>query len=460
MMTHRARPLPPRRFLAVSCAAALLTAAPLSSTEYSVEYSEESSGALVLTLERAVELALENSIDLQRRLIDLRGAEYAAEHRWAEVFPGLSAGLGLSYGSALFAGEGFQASPENLNYTANLGLSLQLASSLSPAMRIAALAYQTSVSDYENARRLLAIEISGTFYSLIAEKEKLSLLEGTRALADLQLEKTRTGFQNGLVKELDYIQSRLGAETALLDLRKAEAAYGDSLGKFLVLLGLEPAAELTLEGELRIARFEADSEALIRQYLPSRPDMRSRRQEIERLSLVERQRGSGRVPSLSLGAQWQGGSSAAGGGLAGDFSDRLSGSLTVNIPLDGWIPGTKTSQSLRAAGAEIEKARLSLRETEQQARQSIRSLAANLRNSWGSIELAELSMRLAERSYELAEEGFRNGAVEFLALEDNRNNLTEARQRLLDDRLAYKKMMLELSSALNIDEDDLLRSAP
>ncbi|MDR3123440.1 MAG: TolC family protein, partial [Treponema sp.] len=413
----------------------------------STEVSAESSGALVLTLERAVELALDNSIDLQRRLIDLRGAEYAAKHLWAELFPGVSAGLGMSYGSELFAGEGFQGSTKNLNYTANLGLSLQLNSSLSPAMRIAALAYQTSLSDYENTRRLLAIEISGTFYSLIAEREKLSLLEGTRALADLQLEKNRAAFRNGLVKELDYIQSQLSVETARLNLRKAEAAYGDNLGKFLVLLGLEPAADLTLEGELRITWFEADSEALIRQYLPSRPDIISRRQEIERLVLVERQRGSGRVPSLSLGAQWQGGSSTAGGGVTGDFSDRVSGSLTVNIPLDGWIPGTKTSQSIRTANADIEKARLSLRATENQAMHSIRSLVTNLRNSWGSIELAELSMRLAERSYELAEEGFRNGAVEFLVLEDNRNNMTEARQRLLDDRLAYKKMMLELSSA-------------
>jgi outer membrane protein TolC len=448
------RLVPPCGFFVVSLALALLAAAPPLS-------SQEAPAALALTLDRAVDLALENSIDLQRRFIDLRNAEFAANRLWAELFPGISASLGLNYGSALFAGEGFQSSAENLNYTANLGLSLQLNSALSPAMRIATLAYQTSVSDYENARRLLEIGIRGTFYSLIAEKEKLSLLEGTRSLADLQFEKNRTGFQNGLVKELDYIQSRLGAGTALLDLRKAEAAYADNLGKFLVLLGLDQATELSLEGEISIARFEGDSEALIRQYLPSRPDIKSRRQEIERLTLVERQKaGSGRAPSLNLGAQWQGGSSAAGGGITGTFSDRLSGSLTLSIPLDGWIPGTKTDQSIRNANADIEKARLSLRETENEAMQSIRSLAANLRNSWGSIELAQLSIQLAERTYELAEQGFRSGAVEFLALEDNRNKMTEARQRLLDERLGYKKMLLELSSALNIDENELIRSVP
>jgi outer membrane protein TolC len=422
---------------------------------------QEVSGAPVITLELAVELAVENSGDLQRRLIDLRNAEFAANRLWAELFPGISASLGMNYGSPLFTGEGFQSSPESLNYTANLSLSLHLNSALSPAMRIATLAFQTSLSDYENARRLLENGVGGTFYSLIAEKEQLSLLEGTRDLAELQLEKNLTGFRNGLVRELDYIQSQLSVETARLNLRKAEATYADNLGKFLALLGLEQAGDASLVGEISITRFEADGEELIRDYLPARPDIKSRRQEIERLTLVEKQRsGNSRAPSLNLGAQWQGGSSAAGGGLTGDFSDRLSGSLTLNIPLDGWIPGTKTNQAIRTANADIEKARLSLKDAENEAMQSIRSLATNLRNSWGTIELAQLSMQLAERTYQLAEQGFRNGAVEFLTLEDNRNKMTEARQRLLDDRLAYKKMMLELSSALNIDEDDLTRSYP
>ena len=447
------KPVPSRASFVLACVLALITAPRLP--------PQESAGALALSLEQAVELALENSGDLQRRLIDLRSAEYAAHHLWAEFFPGISASLSMNYGSELFAGEGPQVSRENLNYSAALGLSLQLNPALSPALRIAALAWQSSVSDYENARRLLANEISGAFYSLIAEKEKLSLLEGARTLAELQLEKNRAGFRNGLVKELEYIQSQLSAETARLDLRRAEAGYADSLGKFLVLLGLEETTELILQGEIRIARLEADSDALIRERLPARPDIKSRRQEIERLILLERQRaGSGRAPSLGIGAQWQGGSSAQGGGTGGDFSDRLSGSLTLSIPLDGWIPGTKTDQSIRAANADIEKARISLRDAEHEAMQSIRSLVRNLGNAWEGIELARLNMQLAEQTYALAEQGFRNGAVEFLALEDHRNNMTEARQRLLDDRLAYKKMMLELSSALNLDEDELVRSAP
>ncbi|GHV80062.1 transporter [Spirochaetia bacterium] len=416
---------------------------------------------MTLTREKAVEMALENSIDLQKQFIDLNNAEYAAHRLWSEFFPGISTSLGLRYGTPLLGGGGFQGSAENLNYTASVGLSLPLSSSLSPAMRITRLAYQTKLADYENARRLLGIDISETFYSLIAERETLSLLSGTRALAERQLEKSRTSFRNGLVGELAYLQSQLSAETAHLDFSRAEASYADNLGNFLVLLGLEQDTPVTLEGEIAITRFEADPDALIREYLNSRPDIIKARREIERLELVQQQKArDGRVPSLNLQAGWQGGSSAQGGGIRGDFSDTLSGSLTLNIPLESIFPGTKANQAVRAANTDVEKARLDLKNTENEAMTAIRSLATNLRNSWLSIEIARLRVTLAERTYELTEQGFQNGAVEALALEDNRNKMTEARQQLLDGQLAYKKMMLELSSALNIDEADLVRSVP
>jgi multidrug efflux system outer membrane protein len=264
-----------------------------------------------------------------------------------------------------------------------------------------------------------------------------------------------------MVGELAYLQSQLSAETARLDFSRAEASYADNLGKFLVLLGLDQNTPVVLEGEIAITRLEADPEALIREYLGSRTDIIKARREIERLELVQQQKvRDGRAPSLNLGANWSGGSSAQSGGITGDFSDTLSGSLTLNIPLESFFPGTKANQSIRTANTDLEKARLTLKDAENEAMTAIRSLATNLRNSWLSIEIARLRVTLAERTYQLTEDGFQNGAVEALILEDNRNKMTEARQQLLDDQLAYKKMMLELSSALNINEGDLVRSAP
>jgi outer membrane protein TolC len=414
----------------------------------------QEAAAQVLTLDEAVELALTNSLDLRKRSIDLKTAEVAARNLWAQVFPGISAGLGLNYSTPLMTGTGFEAKADNLTWSASLGLSLPLSPALSPGMKILELAYRSRLLDYETARKQAAILVSTAFFTLLTEKENLAILEGNRRLAEGQFEKSGIGFRNGLIRELDYLQSQLSMESARLDLSRAEAVYAVNLGQFLTSLGLAQDAPVTLEGRVEITRIEADAETLIREYLPRRPDIVSQRQTIEQLEYAEKQQIlSARSPSLTLSAQWQGG---PGGGMTGEFADTFRGGLSLNIPVDSWIPGAKSHQSVKSAGANVEKERLNLKDIETSAMQDIRTLAANLKNSWGNIEIARFRVDLAEQAYRLTEQGYQGGAVEYQDLETSRNTMAQTRQQLLEGELAYKTMMLNLSAALNIEQDELV----
>ncbi|MDR2246857.1 MAG: TolC family protein [Treponema sp.] len=409
--------------------------------------------AVPLSPERAVALALDQSLNLRKSFIDLNTAGIAANNLWAEVFPEISLSGGASYRTPLFAGT--PAASGGFGYTASLGLSLRLNSSLPQAMKIIGLTYRTRLLTYESARRQLEIQVIKTFFSLLAEKQNLSHLEEIKTLAEQQFERNQTAFANGLISQLAVLQSRLGAETARLDLSRAETACNANMGEFLALLGLDGAdAGTVLEGRLEIARIDADPERLIRDHLGKRPDIVSQRQNIERLELVRHQTIQGsRSPALSLSAQWSG----TGPGTSG-FTDTVSGSLSLGIPIESWIPGTAGHQAIGKAEAEVEKARLDLKETEDRAMREIRSLAENLKNSWDGIEIARLRVEIAERAYELTAEGFRNGTVESLVLQEARNDMAQARQQLLEGELAYQIMRLDLAAALNIDWNAITRS--
>jgi multidrug efflux system outer membrane protein len=384
---------------------------------------------------------------LQKSFIDLTTAGIAAENLWAEVFPDISLSGGLSYRTTLFTGTPFNT-PEAFGYSGSLWLTLKLNPSLRQAMKIIDLAYRSQLLSYENARRQLEIEVTKEFYRLLTERESLANLEEIKTLADRQVEKSQTAFNNGLISQLALLQSRLGAETARLNQSRAETDYRSHLGEFLVLLGLEQYTETVLEGKIEIEQVETDPERLIRDYLGKRPDIVSQRQAIERLELAERQTVlSNRAPTLSLSAQWSGSDPPGTNG----FSDTLSGSLSLEIPVESWIPGTKKNQTIGSARAGVEKARLDLRDAENRAMTEIRSLTAKLRNSWGSIEIARLQVEIAQRTYELTDEGFRNGTVEFLDLQEAWNSMAKARQQLLEGELAYQTMMLDLAAALNLD---------
>jgi multidrug efflux system outer membrane protein len=125
--------------------------------------------------------------------------------------------------------------------------------------------------------------------------------------------------------------------------------------------------------------------------------------------------------------------------------------VTVNIPIDSWIPGTRQNQTVRAASNELEKAMLDLQNTETQAKNQIRSLVMRLNSTWENLTITRRRVEIAQRTVELSEIGFRNGTVEFRDLEDRRRDLSDARQRLLQGEFSYQSLILDLAAALNMD---------
>jgi outer membrane protein TolC len=276
-------------------------------------------------------------------------------------------------------------------------------------------------------------------------------LEEIQNLAQRQLTRSEISFRNGLVGELSLTQSRLALENARYNLSAARTAYANNMAEFFAMLDLTYNENVTLSGEASIVKIETDAEVLINEYLHLRPDIVRNTQEIERLKAAHMQTAmQSRAPQLNLSLNWN---SSAFDPLA----DRLTGTASLNIPVDPWIPGTTRSQVIRRASHSLEKAELDLTMTKDAARMQIRSLSILLRNSWDSILIARLSLTAAQRSYQLTEQGFLSGTVESLTLQDVRNNMANARQRLLQTELSYFNMILDLSAALNVDWKDLIQ---
>ena len=424
-------------------------------------YLYSGAAAISLSLDDAINRALDQSINLQKSAIDLNMAQYRADNLWSELFPSFSlrGGLTILPDTPLFTEPGFSYNTSGLSYSVNFGISMQFNAGIPYSMRLTELAYRRGLLDYENARKRVTLDITKIFYSLLAGQVNLKNLENALELAERQLEKNRIARANGLIGELPWLQSRLSVETARYTLSTEQGAYDSAFRDFLTTLGFERDTDIVLIGSINPRFLEFDTEALIMEYLPKRPDIISQRQTIERLELSQMQGSlSARVPSLSLSAGWSGGPQR-NSGLTGNFSDGVSGSISLSIPIDPWIPGTRANQSLRTADAELEKARLDLIEREASAKAYVRSLSERLRNSWNNIGIARLRVEIAQRSYELSEAGFNAGTVEYLSLENTYNDLNDAQYRLLQSELTYLNYLLDLAYELNVDLETLSRSA-
>jgi multidrug efflux system outer membrane protein len=403
------------------------------------------------------------SLSLQKTGIDVATAEFAVKNTWSSILSVVNPSLAVSYGDNLFSGDGFQFDKANGTFSIQAGVNIAFNTGLPQTIRLTALAYQSQLLSYESARRVVERDVTRTFYSRIADWNTLANLERALALADKQYERNRISFEYGLTSRLDYLRSQLSVETARLRLSQQEAIYAANMRSFLTTLGLEYDPEITLAGQLDIVKIDLDPEPLIQKYLFQRLDILIQQQTIQRAELTVKQQSLS--PWLSASVQWRGGTGPAGAqarvsttawGQDAQFADQLTGSITLTIPINNWIPGTSANRQLRSANDTVEKARLDMQTTQNTARNEIRTLTDSLRNSWFSIEIARLQVEIAEQTYSLSEEGFQQGVVETLTLEENRNSLSSAQDQLLTAEHTYYGYMLDLSSALNISIQDLM----
>jgi multidrug efflux system outer membrane protein len=407
---------------------------------------------VTLTLDEAVRLALDQSINLKKSSIDLAEAGYSASRLWSEIFPGFSLSAALTFlpSTPLITEPGFQYRDDALSYSISLGVSLSLNPSLSSSMKRIELAYKAQLLSYEDASKQLEIQVAKDFLNLVTMKENVSYMQESLDLAVQKVNSDRIARANGLLSELSWLNSQLSAETARYNLLTAQGSYKTFLGEFLALLGMDAETDIILDGTIEIARLNLDPEKLILEYLPKRLDIVKQRQAIERLELSKNVTvNSSRLPTLGLSTQWRG--SPGTGGLSAPFTDNITGTLNLTIPIDSWIPGTKQNQTIRAANTEIEKAKLDLQNTEAQAKNKIRSLVSSLNRAWESLGIARLRVSVAERTVEATSVGFRNGTLAFSELEDRRSDLSDARQRLLQEEYTYQSLLLDLAAALNVD---------
>ena len=406
--------------------------------------AQENTGR-VLTLEEACSLTEKNSIALQKEAIDLEMDRIAAKNLWAQIFPSISVSGGARYNIPI----NDNAQKTDPVYTASVGLSLRLNAGLPFTMANISMAYKKKLLNYEQAKRILINQTSKNFYSLIAQMERLTFLEGAMRLALEQLERDRIARQSGYVGELDYLSAQVSAERAKLAYNRALTDYQNALGKFLVALGLDVGGTVTLEGKPAIAKLSLDPDALISERLTQRPDMVAQRSEIEQLKNTRTGSFlSNKGPSVNLSAEW-------GATLKDGFNDFIGAGISVSIPIDPWIPGTTGDQAVKRANASYQKAVLELRDMENNAKQEIRSYTDSINNTWTEVEIARLQASYAQRAYELAEQSYRRGTMNFLNYETARNRLSDAQQQLLQSELNYKILVLDLASVLNIEEDEL-----
>lgn len=400
---------------------------------------------LTLDLTAAVRLALGNSPSLVRHEQNLLQAEKQAASVWNAFLPNLS--LSASLRNTHWFGEvpPSAAAQDPWTLGASAGLSLTLPSSLPASISLTLQERDLARLAWAEAGTALGRSVSRAFYALAAAEQTLVISAENLQRAERQADLVERNYRSGLASELAWLQARYNAASLRPDLSRDTLSRDTARRTLLSLLGLSLDTELVLVTETGPDFFsipDGDAALLVERRL----DVRRAVLELEK-SRTSRLAGDlGRFgPTISLSETF------SVSNLQQELKLPENGSLTlsVSIPLNGYIPGSRESLAGSARQSAVVTAEAALKQLRIDAEREILNLRGSLAQLAETAESASLNVQLAERSYALSRDGYAAGLVSEESLNDERAKLAQAQMRSLAAEYNRKASLADLAWMLN-----------
>lgn len=449
----------------------------------------ETGGKMVLTMEKAVELAEKNSRTLKSSAIDLDIKERAAKYGWNILLPTVQAsgtlnrttdgdstwnsvvsgvGQGASFASGSFIPQsdwesmaqsaGFEKN-ESLQWAAvgSLGVSWNFTVAYIAQIKAAKVSYESGKLSWEQTHRETITNIKKLFYALLLQQESLKIQQTTLNNARQRAEQAQTNFKNGSVPELSLLQAQVNYENTKPEVEKAEQAIRQQLDTFAFLIGIPVGTEIELEGKIDPVYVDVTTEELLSKYGTESLQIRSLKGSYEAAKLgVSALDLATYLPTLAVNYSYQ--PTLAPYGIDFDkwsegdnWSDKGSFSVTLAWNITNMLPWSTNRQKAADSKAQLKQLSLNLEMLQENQKVEVRKAVDTLNQARDQIEAMDRNIQLAQRAYEMTARSYRNGTTELLDLRDSETQLNQAKLGLLNQKFNYLSALMDLENTLNKD---------
>ena len=420
--------------------------------------------AVTLTIDEAVQAALENNLSLRRVALDLGTRKRAAGRSWNSLLPTLGTSAIVSHPTSI-TGEimpAQTASPDGRPqdrdvWTPGFSLStgLNLSASVIENIKKAQADYELGVLTWESARQELELQVRKLFYQILLLDANRELATQNLASAQARYEQTTALTRTGQAPRLDELSARVDMENQRPAVRNAEMLYENALDTMKIILGIPVETGVKLNGELA-GEINADITAVhtgtgasleTSKLLKSIKSMEAQRNTI---------RNGAYIPSLRL--SW---TSTPVYNLQNEYwNDSGSFSISLGFNLDNLFPWSNTKTQIDALNDSINAAQIQLTETLRNSENRISQNVRTIERIVESLEAMRLNVELAQSTYEMYEDSFKRGAVDYQRLRSAGDSLEQAKNRLLQEQYNLISALLDLEKELNIPFGTLSRDTP
>ena len=401
-------------------------------------------GETVLTVDSAVQMALENNRSLKRQEISFMDKERTAKNRWNVFLPDITASAGISRGNEIL-----KNSPEaKWGGRVSGAISITLGTDIPHKMNRIKEEYAAGNIDYEVAQRNLEVTVRQGFYELLFVKKDMELVQSNLETNKKRYDQAEARYKGGLAPELDVLNSWLAWSKLVPTYDTLTTNYERKLDQLKITLGIPAGEDVVLQGDVEaMIPKEFDLSSIPEEY--ETPELRKLKASLNVAESSRKElRGSSLMPEISLG--WSITPTWDDLSQSDQYVDRGSLSATIMWHLDNLIPNSSGNLKIKQLEDNAAKIRLQIAEEEEDSISRVENLVRQIQNQQASVKTLEMTRDVAEKTLSLTEEAYNFGTKDMLDVSDAQQTVRNAELDILAKKFDIYCSLLELEYTLNL----------
>lgn len=304
------------------------------------------------------------------------------------------------------------------------------------------LEYESSLLRYLLMRLSLERNVAQQFYAVYSNQMSLDIarqeLESNQESYNIISNKV----EGGLMALEELYQAEVNLATSRSGVFNSQLMLENSMDQFKVLVGLPLDTTLMIAAEIMADTVPVNQELAISHALENRMELRERQIDMEtaNFNLIQARATNEFAGSITASFGVQGNDEVFANMFETNTTTPAIG-LSLNIPIFDW--GERKSE-IKAAEAGLQSSQLSYKVEKIDIEVTIRSVVRSLKNLENQIGIQQKTVENAQLAYDINLERYRNGDLTSLDLGMYQSQLSQARMAVTNAIIDYKIELLNL----------------
>jgi len=416
----------------------------------------EQKDTIRLTIEKALEIALSDNINLKIADAELERVDYLKKENWYALLPSVNGSAQYTnnimkpvFFSDFFPGGKMEVGSTH-SYAVAGALQVPLISfALYKNIELSELELKAALESARTTKLDLITQVKNTFYGIVMMKESLVVLEQSYKNALESADNIKKMYDNGLASEYDKIRSEVAARNIMPMLTQARNGLELTKMQLKILLSLNLNVPIDAKGSF--SEFEEEIthyQKTLSFSFDMNSNLKSMDIQLEKLNKSFELIHTQRLPVLAGFASYQLQMQNNEFAFNKQWSNSLAVGVQLQVPIFNKLSISMKEKQTKVVINKMELQRDYLKETlSLSARNSVNEMS----RAKSQLESDKEAVSLAKRGYEIAKVRYNTGAGTVLELNDTEVALTKSQLNLNQTLYDFLKAKNELEKVLGVE---------